>query len=259
MQQGDDNQRGFSLVELSIVLVILGLLVGGILTGQSLIRSAELKDITSDIQQFTAAIVQFKDEYGALPGDYANATDIWGTAASCPGTASTPSTSEATCDGNGNRMIQSDTTVSERFRSWQHLANAGLIAGNYAGVPGSAGLNHAVIGFNVPSAVGGEVGYTLTWTGGNASLYPSANDNHVIMVGGDVNSNNATVDRVFTPREVYSIDRKIDDGRPGLGTIMPIIVVSNCVTSNNPVTAEYSLENDSKDCAFLATNFLDAL
>lgn len=70
--------RGFSLVELSIVLVILGLLTGGILAGQSLIRAAELRSYITDVQRYPAAVNAFKDKYFAYPGDMANATKFWG-------------------------------------------------------------------------------------------------------------------------------------------------------------------------------------
>lgn len=72
--------RGFSLVELSIVLVILGLLTGGILSGQSLIRAAELRSVVTDIQQIQTSIYSFRDRYMALPGDMKDATDFWGIA-----------------------------------------------------------------------------------------------------------------------------------------------------------------------------------
>ena len=83
----------FSLVELSIVLVILGLLTGGILTGQSLIRAAEMRSIVTELQRYQTAARSFQDKYFALPGDMRNATDFWGAPgnnlANCPATAGT--------------------------------------------------------------------------------------------------------------------------------------------------------------------------
>ena len=98
--------HAFSLVELSIVLVILGLLVGGILGGQSLIRAAELRSVAVDKDKFTTAINAFRVKYSAIPGDMTNATDYWGTFSTdnitCaydlhPGTQ--------TCNGNGNAKV----------------------------------------------------------------------------------------------------------------------------------------------------------
>jgi prepilin-type N-terminal cleavage/methylation domain-containing protein len=73
--------RAFSLVELSIVLVILGLLVGGVLSGQSLIHAAELRAVTTEYQKYMTAVRSFKDKYFASPGDMNNATSLWGVAA----------------------------------------------------------------------------------------------------------------------------------------------------------------------------------
>ena len=69
---------GFSLLELSIVLVILGLLAGGVLSGKSLIRAAELRTIGTERDRFRTAMYAFRDKYFMLPGDISNATSFWG-------------------------------------------------------------------------------------------------------------------------------------------------------------------------------------
>ncbi len=127
--------RAFSLVELSIVLVILGLLTGGILTGQSLIRASELRSITTDMNRYVTATQTFRDKYFAVPGDMRNATAFWGVAAgtgSDATCANTVSTSAATCNGNGDGVIQTfNVAFDEIFLAPKHLANAGLIEGSY--------------------------------------------------------------------------------------------------------------------------------
>ena len=86
-------QRAFSLVELSIVLVILGLLTGGILAGQSLIRAAELRSVTNEFQRYIVATQSFRDKYFAAPGDITDAHRFWtsaggnGANAACQGAA----------------------------------------------------------------------------------------------------------------------------------------------------------------------------
>ena len=84
-------RAAFSLVELSIVLVILGLLTGGILTGQNLIRAAELRSVVTEFQTYQTAVMTFRDKYFALPGDMTNATDFWGEMTNCG--AASPSSS----------------------------------------------------------------------------------------------------------------------------------------------------------------------
>jgi prepilin-type N-terminal cleavage/methylation domain-containing protein len=130
-----ESNRGFSLVELSIVLVIIGLLVGSILTGRELIHASELRAVSSQYSQMWVAVNAFKDKYMGLPGDITNATKIWGSeAAPC---ATTPSSGKLTCDGDGDGLINrynTGGTSQEDFRFWQQLANAGFISGQYTGV-----------------------------------------------------------------------------------------------------------------------------
>ena len=70
------RQSGFTLVELSIVLVIIGLIIGGILKGQELIGNAQIKNVASQAQSYQAATAAFRDKYGALPGDLVSANMI---------------------------------------------------------------------------------------------------------------------------------------------------------------------------------------
>ncbi len=79
------KKSGFTLIELSITLVIIGLIVGGVLVGKDLIKAAEARSITKQIEQYRAAINAFKLKYNAIPGDMNNAESIWGTASSATG------------------------------------------------------------------------------------------------------------------------------------------------------------------------------
>lgn len=100
--------RGFSLVELSIVLVILGLLTGGILAGQSLIRAAELRSVITTTDRYQAAVYSFRDKYFALPGDMRNATSFWGDQATGPSACADAGITDGTpgtCNGNGDGLI----------------------------------------------------------------------------------------------------------------------------------------------------------
>ncbi|WP_377704700.1 prepilin-type N-terminal cleavage/methylation domain-containing protein [Pseudoduganella sp. UC29_71] len=106
------TQRGFTLVEIAIVLVIIGLLLGGVLKGQSLIDSAKVKNIIQQTNSLTSAVNAYQDKFRALPGDDPLATTH------VPG---------ATGNGNG------DGQISEYQLAPQHLALAGFITGSYNG------------------------------------------------------------------------------------------------------------------------------
>src|SRR5476651_1832312 len=73
------RQTGFTLVEIAIVLVIIGLLLGGILKGQEMITQAKIKNVVNDFNGITAAMNSYQDRYRALPGDELNASARWTT------------------------------------------------------------------------------------------------------------------------------------------------------------------------------------
>ena len=134
------HNHAFTLVELSIVLVILGLLTGGILTGQSLIRAAELRSIITERDRYAAAIQTFRDKYRGLPGDITNATAFWGDGPDAPLACDVPAGAAAhydICNGNGNGQVgylsTTSWTATEMIQLWSHLAAAGLIEGSYSG------------------------------------------------------------------------------------------------------------------------------
>ncbi len=116
------KQAGFTLIELAIVLVIIGLLLGGVLKGQELINSAKVKNMATDFKNIQVYIYGYQDKFRALPGDDAKAADhvAGGTLASTGGTV-------------GNAVIQGDwdtaTKTEESALFWQHVRLAGLAAG----------------------------------------------------------------------------------------------------------------------------------
>ena len=258
-------KHGFSLVELSIVLVILGLLTGGILAGQNLIRAAELRAVSTQLQNFQSAVNTFRDKYFALPGDMRNATDFWGTA-TCPGNQSTPSTDSKTCNGDGNGAVQPLSNVSggisnEIFRFWQQLANAGLIEGSYTGVQASASSDqHSVLGLNVPtgkiSNTGWAISYWNTTTGDSANFANQYGNNFIFGAqNGNLSSGHVPGNAALRPEEAWNIDTKLDDGRPGYGKVIAIRW-DDCTdaTSATDLDSEYLLSDTSIQCAFRIKN-----
>ena len=119
------RQRGFSLIEIAIVLVIIGLLLGGILKGQELITQGRIRNVANDFQSMTAAINLYQDRYRALPGDDAGAAARWAI------TAPTPSAG-ALGDGTISGVYNTSTAADESRQFWLHLRRAGLVGGAVA-------------------------------------------------------------------------------------------------------------------------------
>lgn len=256
-------QSAFSLVELSIVLVILGLLTGGILGGQALIRAAELRSVGSQISGYQTAINTFRDKYFSIPGDITQATRFWGDRAagaySCSD-ASTQDGTPGTCNGDGDGfIIWRLTSPAESHLAWQHMALAGLIEGAYSGFP-NATAPYEMAGSNVPRARFGNAGFTMAFVGTNASgVYfddGGANDWGTATHGNSffVGSNFGDAFRgaLFRPEEGWNIDTKYDDGRPASGGIISQRFLSSCHTSNVATSAEYALAVSVVNCALRA-------
>jgi prepilin-type N-terminal cleavage/methylation domain-containing protein len=246
-------RAAFSLIELSIVLVILGLLTGGILTGQNLIRAAELRSVTTQLANYNAAVMTFRDKYFALPGDMRNATDFWGAADSsgAGGECSDPNTDEGTdsetCNGDGDSIIgnYSSNEYYERFTFWEHLANAGLITGSYTGI-GDGGASTSTVNINVPAGKFGKTKFeTYALNPASANYFPTNLDRNSWQVR----------PKVFFPEEVWNIDTKLDDGKPGYGavTVFKASVRPNCATTDSADTAEYDLGYQSASCDLFFT------
>jgi len=256
------QQRAFSLIELSIVLVILGLLTGGILAGQSLIRAAELRSVSTDINRYSTAVTTFRDKYFAIPGDMTNATAFWGFAAGTNGADATctnaSQTGAGTCNGNGNGRIGwsgATTEYPERFHFWKQLANAGLIEGSFtgaAGGTGSAPTQEPIIGTNIPTTRLSSVGISIygltpiTATDTNWFIHPYGN---IFCLGNK--GSNGTCYRAVKPEEAWNIDTKLDDGKPAYGRVLAQpntnISVPNCADGATSA-ANYNLTVNSIEC-----------
>lgn len=245
------SKAGFTLVELSIVLLIIGLLAGGVITGQSLIRAAELRGIITDQTAFITATQSFRDKYFALPGDMPNATAFWGDDnASCPD-AAVPNGTPGSCNGNGDSVLSYPTAANatgEAFRAWQHLALAGLIAGSFTGNAGSAGALDPDLGVNSPASkiqsVGWGYGYYNNATGANGYSFNYDMTNWLVL-GNE--ADNAWADGpAIKTEEAFNIDTKLDDGSPATGKVLGN-VIGSCTnaTGSTDRTARYVLTNEN--------------
>lgn len=255
-----EADKGFTLIEMSIVLVIIGLIVGAIILGTSLIRQAQLMSISTNVQAYTSAVQTFMQKYNDLPGDMANATSYWGTNPNCATQGVGAGTQ--TCNGNGDGQIGNpQLNRIEGMYFWQHLGNAGLINGNFSGATtnmASGGWDQ--IGYNCPASKVDGAGFSMlylgTATADGAGIWSSlyqANYKHVFEFGAqDYVYHGDPWVPVITAGEAFNIDTKFDDGMPGTGNIMVQNPnADNCATNYNHTTAQYNMGTQSYSCQLL--------
>jgi prepilin-type N-terminal cleavage/methylation domain-containing protein len=253
------QRRGFSLIELSIVLVILGLLVGGILVGQTMIRNAEVASVITERGKYKDAILAFRDKYASYPGDMPDATNYWDSAGgdgSNPGCLNGQTTSAiATCNGNGNGLVaDGGASFSERFTLWKHLANAALIEGAFLGrTSGAMGTFVPTIGANVPAATLANSYWGVLMLSGTIGppnpIHPDFFDG---TYPGNILFIAAPNGAPMEPIEAQGIDTKIDDGNPTTGFVFATKSTATGAPANCTTTATaaalYNTTSSSRTC-----------
>lgn len=271
-------RRGFTILELAIVILIIGLLVGGAFTAQSLIATANLQKVVAEYTMYNKAFYEFQEKYQALPGDMNNAQTIWGSldVMTCVGgtAVTTLPVTTSTCNGNANGQIGWSAAGSftsaglEWVLFWKHLSNAGMIDGRFTGAAAVAWGNTEVMGLSMPVS-----GYTPgSWkmfyyvnvsdhTTNNSSTPAMWGDSYGHMLAfGDGTTTNLQVNPILTPAQAWEIDSKIDDGFPGLGKVRTwrneMTTVANCndtapPNSNTQSGVRYNLDYTEKACSIL--------
>jgi prepilin-type N-terminal cleavage/methylation domain-containing protein len=179
------NAKGFTLVEIAIVLVIIGLLLGGILKGQEMITQAKIKNVMADFSGISAAYHGYQDRYRAIPGDDPNAATRW-----TLGTV-TLANSGAYGDGQITGGYGSTTANEESRVFWWHLRQSGFVSGSGQNQP-----------FN---ALTGMIGVQTGNTAGGAAL---GGFSGIIMCSANL------PDKIAA-----AIDTQMDDGVAGTGTV----------------------------------------
>jgi prepilin-type N-terminal cleavage/methylation domain-containing protein len=222
------SKTAFSLIELSIVIVIISLLSAVIVAGRNAIHRSQLAAQVTQIAGLKEAIVTFKDLYGQYPGDISNASRYWSSA----------------INGNGDGNIGSATATStENTNAFAHLWNARLINQYYAG-----GGTFPTIGTNVMAAKMNNrflyIGYDWPWNKG-----PVEANNIQISTGSGRNNS-------LTPADAYYLDNKLDDGLPHAGYVLgaEISGVASCAITTHlanityPDTETYKLTEQAITC-----------
>jgi len=197
-------QTGFTLIELSIVLVIIGLLVGSVLVGRDLIRAAEVRAQVKQIEQIELAVATFKGKYKCIPGDCDHATDFWSDAV----------------NGDGDRLI---VTATENADLWHQLSQAKLVAGSYR----SSATSTFTIAVDTPAAAlkgsgvllggGGTAsqGGLVIGTSTLATVISSFFGEHAnVLVISTAFYPGSDYSGVYSGADSYALDSKFDDGMP---------------------------------------------
>ena len=223
------TKNGFTLLELSLVLTIVGLIIGGTLMGRSMIKAAQLHQTINDVSTLNAVVNSFVTKYGQLPGDFTQATQLWGAAATCPISYWSGSPSDTlTCDGDGNGQVLAEET----FSFFGQLSNSGLITqkiysggccGSFTTQP--TGYPSSAYG-GIASFRGTGAGFLWIMNGASAAVgvdypqnYTFAPDNQPWFLLGAVGGNLANFLPVMTTSDAAAIDEKMDDGLPGKGRV----------------------------------------
>ncbi len=181
------KDNGFTLVEIAIVLVIIGLLLGGILKGQEMITQAKIKNVIADFSGISAAYHGYQDRYRAIPGDDPNAGTRWSAA---------PAATPGNGDGQVAGTYNSSTAGVESRMWWDHLRRAGFVAGTgeqqpFNAVTGMVGVQTGNAASPVAAALGGFTGLIIC----------SAN---------------------LPDKIAISVDAQMDDGVSGTGSVRAI-------------------------------------
>lgn len=218
-------QKGFTLVELAIVVLVTGLVVGVVVIGSEMVHNTLLRKVVTEVNAIQVAVSTFRVKYDAVPGDISNASMYW------PNCDPTPSN----CDGNGDGKIDLVDTApplqAEELRAWQQLSDEGTIPWQLNGI--SNGTSPLKLDVNVPRSGFGKnnAGYRLSYS------YHVVQANSVQVVNPESRTN--FWGSALSAVDAQTIDQKYDDGHPGAGRIRGVngynsvtnTVESTCVLS----------------------------
>jgi prepilin-type N-terminal cleavage/methylation domain-containing protein len=239
-----DSQKGFTLIEMSIVLVVIGLIIGGILVGRDLIKAAEVTAQISQITKYNSAVNIFRNKYGGLPGDLpATLATQFGFAACGTGAG----------QGDGNGIIQGAFQgaygaygfvqgYGETATFWVDLSAVGMIEGTFNTASETALPGSDVTGSNLslyfPQAKIGGGNYVYVWSGVTCCTccYTSGVNYFGIAAITDISiSSQGKIEntgKTISVQQAYNIDKKMDDGLPLTGSVTTAYVTNDPYWTN---------------------------
>jgi len=252
------KKSGFTLIELSIVLVIIGLVTGSILVGLDLITAASVRAELSQIEKFQAATNTFRGKYGYLPGDIPDPTaQQYG--------FPVRGTNIGEGDGNGTLIGgQADGPCSDQMQAggetglfWVDLSTAGLIEGKFTSAtnqPIAAGTytSPVILAQYFPQARLGSGNYVYVYSGGYSGIvwpcdaadslnYFGVSAIAQIAAGGYLSPSLQNPGGLsgLTVSQAYNIDRKIDDGYPQTGRVLALLLAHEATWASGDIYGNY--------------------
>jgi prepilin-type N-terminal cleavage/methylation domain-containing protein len=215
------NQSGFTLIEIAIVLVIIGLLLGGVLKGQELINSAKVKNLAGDFKNIPLFIYGYQDKFKSLPGDDAAAdTHLTG------GTLCTPALPDSCALGNGvldGKWDSAANLTTESNLFWQHVRLAGFAAGSTTPTAGD---------YQPTNAVGGRIGIQS-----NNTNFTTVTSNAAGTAGTGITGAYIICTKGILGKFAKQLDTTLDNGDTDTGSMR--------VTDNDGTPSGKSLANGS--------------
>lgn len=229
------SKRGFTLIELSVVIVIIGLIVAGIVAGQSLVKQAKLRAVIADFNKINQSINTFELQYDALPGDISNFNSYF--------------SGSPVGDGNG-ALVRDSADLTENLYFWQHLASAGFIDGVFTHA--DQGSPSALPGVSVLASPISNAGYFMSDAYESPGLFGVTSGTVVSLTNFNTGDDFGSV---LSALDAQIIDLKMDDGLPALGIVFTDRGAGGtpCVSENrsftgDPATVSYSLSVDTIEC-----------
>jgi len=230
------KNKGFTLIELSIVLIIVALIVSGVVGGQALVKQAELKSVITYIQSIKTAINTFNLQFDQIPGDFDLADKYW---------------NGAIDNGNKDGQVLWD---GEHLDFWEHLTLAGVMPGNFEGSNGGNWMT-PLTNLNSPFAKmdGGTYGFIQPNVIAGIIFGPAQATEHALSFG-KIALGWTNTGGILSVSEAVAIDTKLDDGIANVGKILAGNhrgLAGNCMNLPNGDDYNKSLPGNGCVMAFL--------
>ncbi|MFA5592291.1 MAG: prepilin-type N-terminal cleavage/methylation domain-containing protein [Micavibrio sp.] len=243
------KNKGFTLVELAIVMTIIGLLVGGILAGQELISNSRIRAVMTTVKKIQTSASAYQQKYGQLPGDHNLATER------LPGCDAANHCRNGNADGmigqpattyhNNNQIGMTSMPAMETAQFWKHL----LLAGYIGGVLPAADPASPTWGTTHPRCDGCG-GFTMVYLQQTAAEYPYRG-NYIMLRAypdGSPDPSGGPNRGAVKPQWAREIDEKMDNGFAQSGDVLSYHNNGLC---SNAATGEYETAQGDKNCVMI--------